>query len=346
MRKKYCFFMVIGILIGACTKRENTDFIIDFSATEKIGLSLIADSVKYFELEENDSSFVGSMMLRLCIDNDKMYILDRKTSCIFVYTTNGKLLNKICKQGNGPGEYTDPNCLYVKDDIVYIKDCNAIYQYTSAGEFIKKEIIPEEQFPIDFIPDSSNYLMFYKPSKEYNKNGFYLVSPQKGVIKQIVNPIKSYMYHAWTTYNYCTLKKDLYGFVDYFNGHIYHFNGDSSSIAYTFSLSKKSSDEVLQMNPADLHPSIYTNDLAYYMESDNFIFIISLEGPKQFYTTIYNKKSGETKTGKSLAGENFFNDDLGSVNWLDYPYYYDNKLYVTVESANNDTRRFGVIYLK
>ena len=135
----------------------------------------------------------------------------------------------------------------------------------------------------------------------------------------------------------------MYGYVDYYNGHIYHFNSDTAFIAYTFSVSKKSSEEALRLRQPP--SSMYMNDLMYYMENETFVFILTFEDGK-FHTTVYNKKSKETRNGVALPAQGYFNDDLGNAKWMDFPYYHDNKLYVTVESDDPEKRVIQVVYLK
>lgn len=344
MKKIVSFFIITLVLsLTGCKKKEKTDFFVDFQAAGKLNLSLIADSARIFELEENDSCLLGSMELELCIDRDKLYIFDKKTASVFVYTLEGRLINKISRQGEGPEEYTSLDCFYAKDGIVYIKDYITIYHYTPAGDFIKKEVLPDKQYPIDFIPVSSGYMVLYKPRHPYYKNGIYLLSLLTGEIKQVVKPVKTYLYDSRGPYNFCHLKNGSYGYVDYFNGHIYHFTAETASVAHTFSLSKKTSEEALQTYSPD--PSVYVNDIMCYMENETMLFFLTFENGK-FHTTVYNKKTKETRNGFSLPAQGYFNDDLGGTIWMGFPYYHDNKLYVPVESNDPEKRVIQVVYLK
>lgn len=336
-------------ILANCMNPAKKDFFIDFNVSEKLKLSLIADSVRFMQLEENDSCLISGTNMKLCIDNHQLYILDGKTSSVFRYTLEGKLLNKICHKGNGPGEYPNVENFYVKDNIVYIKYFLSIYQYTPEGRFIKKDVIPHKQFITDFIPTSSDYMILYKPEGDFNKNGIYLISPQSEDYKVIVRPVKEYNFQILVAYNFCDLGNGTYVYADYYNGHIYHFTEKSSRLAYTFSLSKKMDEDILQQNAADIlmnNKSAYTTYLSLCIESKNFLLLRSRVESDKCYFTVYNKKTKETKTGASLIGQNSFEDDLGNATWYGSPYYYDNKLYIPCEEVEDENRKIEIVYLK
>ena len=330
----------------SCTKGNKKDFLVNFETDERLKLSLIADSVSFFEVEENDSCLIGSTILNLCIDNGEMYIFDKKTLSIFRYTLDGKLINKISRRGLGPGEYQNIDDFYVKDSIVYIKQYINIYQYTLNGDFIKKDIIKDPQFIEDFVVSPSYYLAYYKADKYSFKEGVYLVSAIDQEAKPIVTPVRTYNFYTRQIYHFCKLSNNFYGFVDYLNGNIYHLNQDTAYVAYTFSVSKKNSAELLYTYNKDVKKNTYYNYYMHYIENDMFLLLFVYERKNKFYTTFYNKQTKQAMTGKSQTGENYFIDDLGNAQWIDTPYYSDNKLYVMIENPDSENRRFEVIYLK
>lgn len=62
------------------------------------------ESVKVIPLETNDESLlaeIGEMLIR----DSLIYVLDKKQSAVFVFTDEGKYVNKVDKFGRGPGEY-------------------------------------------------------------------------------------------------------------------------------------------------------------------------------------------------------------------------------------------------
>lgn len=68
-------------------------------------ISKILDSVKFIKLELTENSIIGEIS-KMVVFEDRIYILDKLTRSLFIYTLNGKFIFKISRIGNGPGEYS------------------------------------------------------------------------------------------------------------------------------------------------------------------------------------------------------------------------------------------------
>jgi len=159
---------------------EESDFLLDseFSLIsvnpndEIVDFEQYIDSVYYVRLELGYESIIGRIDKVLVFENN-IYILDGQTSSIFVFDMNGRYVSKICKIGNGPGEY---NKLYYFDiDIekrhIVVTDLVTYWniRYDMNGKYLSRKRIPINTG--GFAPISNGkYVSF---SRFFDNSGFY-----------------------------------------------------------------------------------------------------------------------------------------------------------------------------
>lgn len=104
----------------------------------------IIDKINFTKLELTNNSKIGKID-KLIIKNDRIFILDKKINkSVFVFTTEGKFIQKISNKGKGPGEYLNLGDLFVDKDMnIYISDLEQgkIIKYNSKGKLIDETIL-------------------------------------------------------------------------------------------------------------------------------------------------------------------------------------------------------------
>jgi hypothetical protein len=132
----------------ACQKVQNKNNIrnIYMNKIANYELNDICDSVRMIPISTNDSNFLGSIK-KIMVFEDDLYILDRMQKAIFVYNCEGKLIRKICKVGNGPGEYLDIVDFTINkyNKQIEMIDGSYLRSYDFHGNFINKEKIANEK---------------------------------------------------------------------------------------------------------------------------------------------------------------------------------------------------------
>jgi hypothetical protein len=106
--------------------------------------------------------------------NDTIYIFDRfTTKSIYLFSKEGKFLNKICKIGRGPGEYITPSDF----DIDTFDNCVAILDHTSRNLIFYdfqgnhlKSISLNEKFQSFVI--NKNDIYFFRPYPPHSVNKY------------------------------------------------------------------------------------------------------------------------------------------------------------------------------
>jgi hypothetical protein len=94
--------------------------------------------------DSDDTTAVIRSVTAIDVDhNGNVYILDRRKSRIFKFSSQGDLILSFGDRGNGPGELMRPTEILLQNDSVYVPDMRLrkILVFSSDGKFIR-DIIP------------------------------------------------------------------------------------------------------------------------------------------------------------------------------------------------------------
>lgn len=122
------------------------------------------DESEFIFLETKKECIIGDASGFLLSTNE-FFIVDRRgKKTVFRFSKEGKFLNTIGKQGQGPEEYNSINDVLVNDEFIEILNRQTSYnviKFTRAGEFIEKNFF-ELKVPSSFIkiPESDDYLFY------------------------------------------------------------------------------------------------------------------------------------------------------------------------------------------
>ena len=95
----------------------------------RAAMNVQRDSVRIIPLPELEDPF------QICAENGRVYVVDKRN--VIVYDLkNGRLLTRIGKMGQGPGEFTmGPGRLTVLSDRLVISDFRKIKLFTLDGQY-------------------------------------------------------------------------------------------------------------------------------------------------------------------------------------------------------------------
>ncbi|MCH7402027.1 6-bladed beta-propeller [Belliella kenyensis] len=101
--------------------------------------SLIVSSIDYFPLTLPGDMVIGEVA-KMIHHNGHVYIFDRHTASVFIFTDEGEFINAIQSKGEGPEEYGDINDFEVEprsgNVLIYSPMSQKILKYTIKGEYL------------------------------------------------------------------------------------------------------------------------------------------------------------------------------------------------------------------
>jgi 6-bladed beta-propeller len=182
MRKYVLFkiYIIIFIILVSCKQHETQykkyletiDLKMALTNRKEILLSQIASKIEYIPLETNEDCFIAEVT-QLFTYKDKVIIYDQSQQKVLLFNNNGKFINRIGKQGRGPGEYIETMRVNFNefDSTIVIKD-NCYNFYNLNGKFLRRKLVYPLMGQIAFL-ENHIVLSFGRPEFVYN-DGFQI----------------------------------------------------------------------------------------------------------------------------------------------------------------------------
>ncbi len=113
-----------------------------------------------------------------------IYVLDSGATRIQKYDKNGKYLQTIGRQGQGPGEFQRPIILILDiDNNLYVGEMSKIHMFDSRGKFVKTTTTPF--FYTNFTPDGEgNFVVTGRVTIEGGQNLGVLILNSEGEVQK------------------------------------------------------------------------------------------------------------------------------------------------------------------
>lgn len=319
---------------------------------KELKLSELSDSVWYIPLETNDSSLLGNIFLEGSIQyvSGKFYIYDGQQNTIYVFSSNGKFLNKISKKGQADGEI-----LYFLDyttdgELVYIADFgNKMHRFKNDGTYLGNAILPKQAYRLInldkdriacFVTDDQftdvdscySWLIvnFMGDSITYNK------TPTVRELKKNDN-INYYVLHNFST-------DHPFAYKEPFNDSLYHFTPEGKISSYAF----------IDFGMHKINPSMTFDEMIKQKHTmrftkvyDTSTHLISrcncacMKDVSHWFT--WNKSTGDFFQIQDSEGEENITNDLGGPNFKPFGCAYPSIL-IGISEAMNCSDEFSKKY--
>lgn len=170
--KNICY-TIFAIFLFSCKQSINPQeakntFHIDINRHDSI--SCFFDNYQIIPLETTQACLIGDIS-KIQINDNKIYILDKKQSTIFIFDSHGKYINKIHRQGRAPEEYlsiTDFN-IYQNNIYCLSRANRKILAYTDNAQFLNHIPLNDWYNSFYIANDSLVYLFSdYSNTQYYN----------------------------------------------------------------------------------------------------------------------------------------------------------------------------------
>lgn len=257
-------------------------------------LSTIVDSVEYIVLETSQDCIIRKIdKVVISEDGSFLFVLDRRSSKIFVFNQDGIFLHAIANFGRGPGEFLSISNFFIDDDleqiIIYDISSGRVLSYGFNGAFREQfSVYPDLYRDLAYTPNHS--FLCYNVNEDTNtRQGLWEID-QKGVFKKqfILTP------------NRISLHFSESGFSDYqdeihllsrHDNNIYAYRADTMTIKYSFAFQDyisladvKSNDEMDKVNV----------NVLFFRETDDWlIYRVCIKKDASCYYGYYSKAADE-----------------------------------------------------
>lgn len=211
MRITTLIFVLMYTLVLAAQEKAVVP-VIDFGKDypEKVlTIDDVAD-VRFVPLETTDESLIKSFN-GVSMDSSRIVVTDKMQNQIFVFSSDGKFLNKISMQGGGPEEYQSilQACVDFGSDRVYIWDypmLGRIKVYSLDGKYVQQLNVGTLPWPDQMYVYDDSHLLIYFDSENLSKNKvgknpYLLVNANTGKITPLNIPVAKPLSNRYIKYS-------------------------------------------------------------------------------------------------------------------------------------------------
>jgi hypothetical protein len=288
-------FVLFLFIFVFCSENEKSVIEINPSKFNAgpIYLSDFAEDITYIRL---DSSFIIPHVMSLDIFEDTMIVCTRPDCQLLAYDKTGRLLNKIGRQGHGPGEYQYPWEFSIdkKNRRVYIlsKVRNQVLIYNIDGRFIRD--IPVGQFSADFddieYRDKKIYL-FEGNHLGYAKYNWLIIDTSGVYVDAKFNATPRFKVKNGYRYRAAFRLKDELYYWNQFNDTIFNIGTKGVSVKYLFAkgdfrLTPQNNDDISIFSKRVFIPHFFikSRDILFfnYFVQDNWGIALHYKGTNTF----------------------------------------------------------------
>ncbi len=224
----YALLLGVAFLCYSCNnKKSEKDFIANheidlLDQTLEINLSQFIDSAMTITLKFPEEEFIGRAT-QIHFTQEYIFILDKMQRAIYRFENNGKYSGKLCKVGNGNGEYLGISSFFIKGDKICLFDklSQNLMFYDFSFKFVQK--IKCQQWVDNIYPLEKGFLCF-TPHYVYNApNGIWLMNEEGNLDKKLYDHGQKYPVSSieWSPFY---IAKEGIGIHDIATNSFYTFN--------------------------------------------------------------------------------------------------------------------------
>lgn len=322
---KICIYsLIIGLFFLSCTMNRSDNesdeiSIINISCEKNqiLNLSEFADSIEIIPLETRDDNLIG-WIPRIIATTDKYYIssaIGYNYRKLLVFDKQGKFIQQIGKQGQGPQEYIEmKDFTLLNDSIIMMSEVYNMISYSLNGDFLKK--VKQEETPLEiyslkgnvftntFLPSKCNNHLLRVLDDEGKFTSYALrLSPLEAhVCGNIVGDagFTSDKDHIFYTYPYSPIIYKLnIETLDYKPAYRIDYGNRNVSWKIFEEYDSREWQDRLRMG----NDYMAVNGI---LDMGNKMVINSADGDYLFYFSIYSKETGKVLCGQIIRDDLFF----------------------------------------
>ena len=303
---RYIFSILLLALTISCSTKQDivTDddvkkisfrFNKNIRNDEPLKMSQLYDSVRYVMLDDVGQTVLIGEVTKLCLDDEYMYIFDRKSDAVFKFDYNGEFIKKYHHKGRGPGEYVTLATFDVDrrngNIVFYDLAQRKIIVYSKEDKFLYDYRITDD-VPRDFaVLNNGDHIFLTYDYMRGVRRGIWQCDSMGVVKKSLVEIDESFKFSSGIFPRYFRHLGDIVyvkGSED--SNYLYHISGDSIANPYQFDIDITIPDRITTSPLPEMSDKnsgkVYA--VTEYLETKKWI-IASATNLKEQHAIFYNK---------------------------------------------------------
>jgi len=317
MKKYFLFSIIIFILVSFSDKTDEKCS--DSKVSNLRVIKVLKKDIKedktwsdFFSVREiipleTSEKFLINNINQIEICDEKIFVVDKKSTKLFIFNSNGQFLRQIGRRGKGPGEFLRMGSFAVNQDqdLIYITNslyCINVFNYE--GKFIKT--LGTKINPVAVGISNDNNIAI---STLQSGGTVQLFNPSGQKIREFL-PFEAEFFRVLRLNYFFPFDDNLFHWND-LNDTIYTIRNGLCyphtyiDLEYKISRKKYINERVKPKGSNYVAPGKYMWNVDYYTESDKYISF-GFYYQYAFHTAISNKKSGEVAVLKMDNEEDIF----------------------------------------
>lgn len=311
MKNKHIAFVIFHLLsfLTVSCNHENVSIPTITVDLESIGdtiqYSQFVKSLDYIELNTNDSCIISGIN-NIFLDDDTLFVLNKKNAGILIFTAEGKLVNQINHYGNSPEEFIKIRAFTIDPILnhIYILDSHSqkINKYNYNGEFIdsQKTTLYVRDFAVLKDEVRLCILPYYEEHLPY---GIWTTDKKDNIIKKINFDIPKDDKFEFVSL-YTNLSEQAVYYYDRNWDNLSYVTKDTAIVKYQINLKQRLKDDLRKKDPE----TVLLQNFAMmwnFSNSSNFLLLTYYyyveENP--FRWVLYDKETHELTTSTAVIND-------------------------------------------
>lgn len=311
----FLFFLLLLVGCSPAKELNKANVVAFLERTEhSIMDTLLFKNGETIVLETTDSSLISSAY-KLILRNDTLAVFDYPMSSVLLYDQAGKLINKIHRIGQGPGEYAmlydvcwDQN----NDCLAFLAPHKKIIYYSFSGDYLGELSLPAEILSAIKIAIKGDWI-YLIPADGYNytdiEHSLYVFNRKTKVTEAI---IRDKLFQDCWAFGSQFSYGDRLLFAQRFNNMIYELRGPAFFPVYQFQLKEFNLPENLERKD---YPE---SELRKLCREKGYVYGITNLVENERGMFFYSNKPGFFYFNKQQQKINYYNSIVNSENGFSY----------------------------
>ena len=308
-------------------------------AAEEIRYSQFVDSLEYIPLETTDECLIGKIT-DIALTDDRIFVLDELQQTVWVFTSDGRYINRIGKRGEGPGEYlriTQLEYDKTKNQLIVLSSSKLFFYDATNGEYIKTIELDRKADDFKLCPDGGFILS--NMGEAVSSAGVYRTDAEGNTLESLVTRSPEHLVCTTTRWELCSYGNTLCFMAPNFKNDVYHYDGQHLTCQYAFQM-KPELKRTYRESVSLQHLDDFMRTL--YLEGEKWIYAVYWSAKEDIRVLLFSKEEGKYRVGRKMV------NDLDKIKAGKWTSSTEGNRFVTCQNADDPEKNpvVGILYLK